>query len=243
MAKDRQNHYKRENTKEVKKAKSVVKTSDPTASREEYLRRFNSGKVPFNLPSKYPPNFSCYDSYTHRKSKKEVQLFHQNKVYKIIKDVDRHLKVLGKLNNLHYKIFTEANVNQKVLASNQELYINLSGPQLGGVKEKEKPLFGKTYHLNLRVRDQEKPNDVARLMNFTTALTIMVHELAHVSHQNHGKKFMLLTKRLYCQALGLKMYPPQEEEHMYPSPRDWEREMFRRKGDISDSELIVLFEG
>lgn len=196
----------------------------------------------FNLPAKYPAHLAYQESYTDRKTKKSMQLFHQNKVLALLKAVDRPLQVLAKLNNLHYKIFTEASVNQKVLASNQELFINLSSPQLGPSREQEKPLFGKTYHINLRVRNQDKPNDPALLMNFTTAFTIMIHELAHVRHQNHGKKFMLLTKKLFCQALKMKMYPEKEEPHMYPSPRDWERAMYESRGEISDSDLIALFD-
>jgi len=61
------------------------------------------------------------------------------------------------------------------------LFVNLSGPKFIESDE-QKPIYGKTYHITLKVRDQKYPNDVTKFMNMTTALSIMIHELAHVKH-------------------------------------------------------------
>lgn len=37
------------------------------------------------------------------------------------------------------------------------------------------------------------------------------------------------------------MYPEQQEEHMYPSPRNWERMLYEARGNIDDHQLEYIF--
>ena len=62
------------------------------------------------------------------------------------------------------------------------------------MKEKS---FIYTHHLQLKIRNLEKPNDSSLFLNKTTALAIMLHELSHINFPGHEIDFMTFLRDIY----------------------------------------------
>lgn len=62
-----------------------------------------------------------------------------------------------------------------------------------------------TYHVYIKLRDPNKPNDSKLFLNKTTSMAIMLHELAHLRCYDHSFNFALLLRDIYKSAMKYKL--------------------------------------
>lgn len=71
------------------------------------------------------------------------------------------------------------------------------------IREEKEKEYVRTYHVYVKLRDAEKPNDSKLFLNKTTAMAMMLHELAHLRCYDHSFNFALLLKQIYISAMRL----------------------------------------
>merc|ERR1712118_650709 len=110
------------------------------------------------------------------------------------------------------------------------------GPGEGDVVEEMR--YTSTIRLRLRKKDS-----ATELLDRRTVICVLLHEMAHLRHMNHGKKFMLVLRDLFARAAELGLISPEtsQSRNEIPSPWAWENEIQRRAGDVSDEQLLRLF--
>ena len=62
--------------------------------------------------------------------------------------------------------------------------------------EKEKK-YVYTHHIQIKIRNPEKPQDSSLFLNKTTCLAILLHELAHIRFPGHEEDFMSFLRDIY----------------------------------------------
>jgi len=109
------------------------------------------------------------------------------------------------------------------------------GPGDGDVVEEMR--FTSTIRLRLRKKDS-----ATDLLDRRTVLCVLLHEMAHLRHMNHGKKFMLVLRDLFARAAELGLISPEtsQSRNEIPSPWAWENEIQSRAGDVSDEQLLAF---
>merc|ERR1719258_895310 len=70
------------------------------------------------------------------------------------------------------------------------------GPGDGDVVEEMR--YTSTIRLRLRKKDS-----ASEMLERRTVLCVLLHEMAHLRHMNHGKKFMLVLRDLFVRAAEL----------------------------------------
>merc|ERR1712118_261393 len=97
-----------------------------------------------------------------------------------------------------------------------------------------------TSTIRLRVRKKDSAHEMLERRTF---LCVLLHEMAHLRHMNHGKKFMLVLRDLFARAAELGLISPEtsQSRNEIPSPWAWENEIQSRAGDVSDEQLLRLF--
>jgi predicted metal-dependent hydrolase len=108
----------------------------------------------------------------------------------------------------------------------------------GTVTEETRHLV--TIRLRIRVHPT-KGDPQTQFISRGTQLAVLLHEMAHLKHMNHGKDFMLFLRDVFAQAVKIGVFDPAEMTNEIPSPWPWENEIFKRGGDVSNEELLALF--
>merc|ERR1740121_2998992 len=98
-----------------------------------------------------------------------------------------------------------------------------------------------TIRLRLRVHPT-KGDPHTNFISKGTQLAVLLHELCHLKHMNHGKDFMLFLRDIFAHARKIGVFEPSELVNEIPSPWPWENEIFRRGGDVDNEELLRIFQ-
>eukprot|EP00930_Biecheleria_cincta_P028622 TRINITY_DN19979_c0_g1_i1.p1 TRINITY_DN19979_c0_g1~~TRINITY_DN19979_c0_g1_i1.p1 ORF type:complete len:952 (+),score=219.28 TRINITY_DN19979_c0_g1_i1:410-2857(+) len=163
---------------------------------------------------------------------------------------DKVLQTLHELNSkvalpmcrhfgLRYNFFSEHHCQAKKagVTVKDPLILRKKGPDGEEVQE--------TRHLvtiRLRVRVHPTRGDPQNdFISKGTQLAVLLHELCHLKHMNHGKDFMLFLRDVFAHACKLGVFDPAALQNDIPSPWPWENEIFRTGGAVDDETLLCMF--
>jgi predicted metal-dependent hydrolase len=101
--------------------------------------------------------------------------------------------------------------------------------------------FRKTeYVFSMRIRIRSIHAPERDMLSHGTHVAILLHELAHLKHMNHGPEFAIFLRDIYKFARVKLGSFKHELRNEIPSPWAWERAIWESKGDISNQELLKL---
>lgn len=181
----------------------------------------------FTLPKKYPGRFSTCSSFKNAHGV-SVPLLHKDQVELILIELDAEIQPILKKFRISYAALSEKYPTRGKPAMTFRVPLKFHGPKAF------------VHYIKLRVRRPCSPNDAKKFTNKSTLLALLFHELAHIRYMNHGQSFMWFLRDIYQCARGLGVFP-KGEAHQVPSCRDWENLLFRKRGKVSDDELLGLY--
>jgi hypothetical protein len=175
-----------------------------------------------------------------RAGKRKVFFERRNEAQRFLQELDETVcKPLGKHFCLRCQFLAEHHCQSKkpgVTVRDPLLMRKKVGPGDGDVVEEVR--YTSTIRLRLRKKDSAD-----EMLERRTVMCVLLHEMAHLRHMNHGKKFMLVLRDLFSRAakLGLISRETTQSRNEIPSPWAWENEIQSRAGDVSDEQLLRLF--
>jgi hypothetical protein len=92
--------------------------------------------------------------------------------------------------------------------------------------------------MRIRIRSLDDPERT--ILSHGTHVAILLHELAHLKHMNHGPDFAIFLRDIYKFARVKLGIFKQELHNEVPSPWAWERAIWETKGSVSNESLLHL---
>jgi len=167
-----------------------------------------------------------------------------------LKNRDKVVKTLHELNSkvalpicrhfgLRYNFFSEHHCQAKKAGVTCKEPLILRKKNENGEEIEEKRHLV-TIRLRLRLHPT-KGDPQTDFISKGTQMAVLLHELCHLKHMNHGKDFMLYLREIFQQARKMGIFDPATMSNEIPSPWPWENEIFRTGGDVDSEELLRLF--
>ncbi|CAK8995704.1 unnamed protein product, partial [Durusdinium trenchii] len=166
-----------------------------------------------------------------------------------LKNRDKVVQTLHELNSkvalpicrhfgLRYNFFSEHHPQAKKagVTCKEPLILRKQGPDGTEIQETR---YLVTIRLRLRLHPT-KGDPQSDFLSHGTQIAVLLHELCHLKHMNHGKDFMLFLRDIFAFAQKLGVFEAGESNEI-PSPWPWENVIFQRAGNVSDDELLQLF--
>jgi len=171
---------------------------------------------------------------------KKVPLKRRNYIVKVLHELSSKVaQPICRFFGLRYNFFAEHHPQAKKAGVTTKNPLILKKKAADG-QEYEEIRHLVTIRIRLRVHPT-KGDPQTMFISRGTQLAILLHELCHLRHMNHGKDFMLFLRDIFAKAKELGLFDPSALHNEIPSPWPWENEIFRRAGDVGDEELLALF--
>lgn len=189
-----------------------------------------------------PTLSSLYFSFSAMKNAEgqKVALKNRSKVVKMLHQL--HVKVATPVCRhfgLRYSFFSEHHCQAKKagVTVKEPLILRKKADDGSDIEETR---WQTTIRLRLRVHPTkgDPQND---FISNGTQVAILLHELCHLKHMNHGKDFMLFLRDIFAQATKLGAFDVETMDNEIPSPWPWEREIFRTGGAVDNETLVAMY--
>jgi len=167
-----------------------------------------------------------------------------------LKNRDKVVRTLHELNSkvalpicrhfgLRYNFFSEHHPQAKKagVTCKEPLILRKEGPDGTEIQETR---YLVTIRLRLRLHPT-KGDPQTEFISRGTQIAVLLHELCHLKHMNHGKDFMLFLRDIFAYACKLGVFDPAAMTNEIPSPWPWENVIFKTAGEVSDEELLKIF--
>ncbi|CAJ1395928.1 unnamed protein product [Effrenium voratum] len=169
----------------------------------------------------------------------KVSLQNRDKVVKTLHELNSKVAVpICRHFGLRFNFFSEHHPQAKKagVTCKEPLILRKQGPDGTEVQETR---YLVTIRLRLRLHPT-KGDPQTDFISHGTQIAVLLHELCHLKHMNHGKDFMLFLRDIFAFACKSGVFEKGEVNEI-PSPWPWENAIFQRAGDVSDEELLRLF--
>ncbi|CAL1148735.1 unnamed protein product [Cladocopium goreaui] len=171
---------------------------------------------------------------------KKVPLKNRDKVVQTLHELNTKVALpICRQFGLRYNFFSEHHPQAKKagVTCKEPLILRKQGPDGTEVQETR---YLVTIRLRLRLHPT-KGDPQTDFVSHGTQIAVLLHELCHLKHMNHGKDFMLFLRDIFAFANKTLGVFAAGESNEIPSPWPWENLIFQRAGDVSDEELLKLF--
>eukprot|EP00435_Cladocopium_sp_Y103_P024669 s189_g6.t1 len=184
---------------------------------------------------------SLYFSFSSMRTPegKKVPLKNRDKVVRTLHELNTKVALpICRQFGLRYNFFSEHHPQAKKagVTCKEPLILRKQGPDGTEVQETR---YLVTIRLRLRLHPT-KGDPQTDFVSHGTQIAVLLHELCHLKHMNHGKDFMLFLRDIFAFAHKTGVFAAGESNEI-PSPWPWENLIFQRAGDVSDDELLKLF--
>lgn len=185
---------------------------------------------------------ALYFSFSSMKDEKgqKIGLKNREKVVRVLHELQTQVAIpLCRHFGLRYNFFSEHHCQAKKAGVTVKEPLVLKKQQEDGTVTEE-TRYLTTIRLRVRVHPT-KGDPQSQFISRGTQLAVLLHELCHLKHMNHGKDFMLFLRDIFQWAVARGVIDPGSMTNEIPSPWPWENAIFQRGGQVSNEELLDLF--